>query len=397
VFFLILMHRLKRVALVYPYYLPFVGGIETRMHNLAKGLSKKGIEVHVITNSLTDETEELILEDVYLHRFVLPASFKWPYAPDWAAKAESVITATVKKFDIQVIDAQDCSALMACFLAKAAVPSLRVVFTLHDILLKHLPKIEKEKFSFFINCLKWDAMVVPSNYVKEQAQSLAQAKLPIFKIYNGVDTDKFAPQRDRYARRKLDIKANEKVILCPTRIERQKGIIFVIRALKRISEIHDVKLVISGDGAATSKRAESYYQKLVSEVNALGLSDRVIFCNGSFNYDEMPELYSSSDVVVLASVLTEGFGNCIIEGMASGIPVIGTRIGAIPEIIKNERNGLLVEPRNPQMIANAIIRLVNNQEFYRRLKINCRRDALRLFSLDRMASELIDVYTKTIV
>jgi glycosyltransferase involved in cell wall biosynthesis len=391
-----IVNALKRIALVYPFYPPFIGGIETRMYNLAEALSKRDIDVHIITNSLNNKTKQIYSKGIYLHRFVLPSSFEWPYSSSWPIKAAPVIADTIKKFDIQLIDAQDCTGLMASFLAKALVPSLRIVFTLHDTSISYRRKYSISQVSFFINCLKWNAMIVPSNFVKKQVNSLARRRLPIFRVYNGINIRRFASnKRNQMIRKRLGISINDKVLLNPTRASPEKGILFVIRALKKVSQTHNVKLIVSGNGSATSEAAASYYNKLISEVNALRLNDNVIFCNGSFKYEEMPSLYSSSDIVILASIISEGFGNALVESMAAGTPVIGTRIGAIPEIIKNRRNGILVKPRSSKMISDSVSVLLDDQDLYEKLKRNGKLDALRLFSSDRMANHLLAIYRKT--
>lgn len=387
---------LKRVALVYPFYPPVVGGVETRMYSIARGLSKRNLEVHVITSSLKKNKEQMICSHgIYLHRCRLPLSYKWPYWPEWALEAAPLITNIIRKFDIQVIDAQDCTSLMASFWAKALIPSLRIIFTLHEAALNFHNTSLQSQIGFFINYLNWDAMVVPSNHVERQARMLAQTELPIFRIYNGVNIAKFSFSRNNYRiRSKLDIKRDQKVLLCPSRISPDKGIIFIIKALHKISKAYDTKLIITGDGASTSKDSKAYYRNLVSEIRNLQLTDRVLFCNGSFSYEEMPYLYSVSDIVILPSTITEGFGNSVVEGMASCKPVIATRVGAVPEIINDGENGILVEPRNSDMIADAVLRLLRDERLHKRLRNNGRRDAASRFSLDRLVDELIHLYSK---
>src|SRR5690242_14257204 len=151
------------------------------MYNLAQALSERDVDVHIITNSTRDYPEETYSKGIYLHRLVLSASVRWPYTPDWSAQAANAIAQYIKKFDLQIIDAQDCTALMASFLAKAQLPSIPIIFTLHDAGLNY-PTVSHSQMGFFINDVKWGAMIVPSIWTQQQVKLLAKKKLPIFKI-----------------------------------------------------------------------------------------------------------------------------------------------------------------------------------------------------------------------
>ena len=92
--------------------------------------------------------------------------------------------------------------------------------------------------------------------------------------------------------------------------------------------------------------------------NALGVSDIIIFTGRVLKKNSL--YYSTSDIVVAPS-LQEAFGLTITEAMACGKPVIGTRVGGIPDQIVDGHNGFLVEPKNPSEIAQKIIWIIENQ------------------------------------
>jgi glycosyltransferase involved in cell wall biosynthesis len=89
--------------------------------------------------------------------------------------------------------------------------------------------------------------------------------------------------------------------------------------------------------------------------------------------------------------LNEGLGRVILEAMASGVPVVATRVGGVPEIVTDGITGLLIPPSNPEKIAWAVIEILNNKELYSKFSTNCRERA-KLFSLDKMIKDTESLY-----
>lgn len=140
-----------------------------------------------------------------------------------------------------------------------------------------------------------------------------------------------------------------------------KGVEYLIEAVnivKMTGEYRHLKLLIVGD--SLNGRFSDYKEKLLAIVKDEGLEADVHFIG---RVQDVRPVYDISDVVVLPS-LSEGFGRTIIEAMAYGTPVIGSKVGGIPEIIEDGIDGLLVPPKDAGAIANAIIRLMQNKEFY---------------------------------
>jgi len=99
----------------------------------------------------------------------------------------------------------------------------------------------------------------------------------------------------------------------------------------------------------------------------------------------------ASDIFVLPS-LSESFGIVNIEAMASGLPIIATKVGGIPEIIKDGENGFLVEPKNPEQIAERILYLLSNNNIRRSISFNNKEKA-KNYSWDLIVNKLIAVYS----
>ena len=142
------------------------------------------------------------------------------------------------------------------------------------------------------------------------------------------------------------------VVLFVGRLAEVKGVTYLIEAMKQVDAI----LAIVGEGPLR--------QEL--ERQAAPLGDKIRFLGGK-THDELATIYASADVFVAPSVKAkdggvEGFGLVFLEAMASGLPVVASRSGGIPDLVHDGENGLLVPPAEPQALAEAINRVLLNPE-----------------------------------
>lgn len=141
-----------------------------------------------------------------------------------------------------------------------------------------------------------------------------------------------------------------------------------------------VRFLLVGDG-----RERVGLERKVAE---LGLAEHFVFLG---KRNDVPDVLSCCDVSVLPS-WAEGMPNVILESMAAGLPVVGTRVGGIPEIIEDEVSGLLVPPHDPQALAKALLRLLRDPEFASSLALAGRQRVRVEFGFDRVLRELRELY-----
>ena len=218
-----------------------------------------------------------------------------------------------------------------------------------------------------------DSVVAISQSTKREIVRLGLNPDRIAVIPPAVDTQRFHPQIDGsqvVIRHRLQ---GKRVILTVARLVERKGIDMVIKAMPKVLEaIPNVVYLVIGIGP--------YQGKLERLARGLGLEGRVIFV-GRVPDEELPYYYNICDLFVLVSRTLadkgeiEGFGIVFLEAGACGKPVIGGRGGGTSEAIEEGVTGLLVDPLDVNEIANAIIRVLQDEELARRLGENGRRRA----------------------
>ena len=169
------------------------------------------------------------------------------------------------------------------------------------------------------------------------------------------------------------------------RLDREKGLYETLQAMRLAAELGvDARIAIAGGGAEEA-RLKRYAQ-------ALGLAAKVCFAGPVFGEDKV-RLLAGADVMVLPSY-SEGLPYALLEGMAGGIPVIATPVGAIPDVVTHDIHGFLVPPRDAKAIAEALAVLAGDRERISWMSRACRRRIRAAYSIDRVAAEFATHYAQ---
>jgi len=230
-------------------------------------------------------------------------------------------------------------------------------------------------------------VITVSKSLKEEVCSIFNTPEDKVKvIYNGINPWEFdinlSWEEKINFRRSIGVQDDEKMILFVGRLTYQKGIEYLIRAMPKILERHNAKLVIAGSGDMRDYLEDLCYQ--------LGVRHKVVFL-GFVNGDTLKKLYKSADVVVIPSVY-EPFGIVALEAMAAGTPVVVSSVGGLMEIIKHEVNGIWVYPKNPDSIAWGVDRVLSDWGFREYIVNNAKKDVYEKYSWDNIAKETVNVY-----
>jgi glycosyltransferase involved in cell wall biosynthesis len=225
-------------------------------------------------------------------------------------------------------------------------------------------------------------VVAVSRGVREDLISANVPPANIRVIGNGVDIDRFTKSRSTATLKAvLGLREHDVVVTIVGRLSPEKGHRTFLEAARKVSSNKDnVRFLIVGDGPMA--------EELGAEAARLNLEERVIFT--SFRKD-MPEVYALTDVMVNASSI-EGLPMTLLEAMASGVPVIAARTGGIPDIIKDNETGLLIDPHDVEALKVKIESLIDDPGKRQRLAAAAFEFVTMNHSFERMCDGYRQVY-----
>ena len=205
-------------------------------------------------------------------------------------------------------------------------------------------------------------------------------------VPGAVNVDRFQPRGDR----EVGALGDPPTLLYHGRVDRRKGVLDLLDAVDLLRQPKvgagrrgaDVRLVVSGIGPDVDAVDE--------HVAALGLADAVDVL-GVAGYPEAPARYHAGDVFV-SPTYAEGFSNTILEAMASGLPIVSCEVVGVVDCLEDGRDALLVPPRSPAVLADAIERLLADGALRRRLAETALDEARTLYSWTARAQQIAGVY-----
>lgn len=207
-------------------------------------------------------------------------------------------------------------------------------------------------------------------------------------IYNGVGEPRLFEEAidDKVSRRSLELKDKDIVVITVASLSPHKGHQVLLDAARVILKTHEnIRFLIVGDGPSRNE-LERYVQEM-------GLSFKVVFAG---QRKEIVSLLRLADLFVLSSTEREGLGIALIEAMAQGLPVVGTRLGGIPEVIDEGVNGLLVEPGSSHELAAALEELIMDKALRKKLGQMGRKIYEQRFTDTKMNQHIEALYERTV-
>ena len=335
-----------KIVDVNPYFYPFFGGIEHRMHLIAKELAARGHEVIIVTGQLPGTEAEEVTEDGY--KVVrLPSKYIKIYNPPYITSKG--LLAKLNEIDADIVNfnyrwAPSYTKDMRKYAGKK-------VFTYHNmwgegIGIQHtMSEINDNMFRKTLNT--FDHIIAVSDYVRND---LIRRKVPADKITTACPCLESYPE--------LFDKEGD-YILSLGRLVRTKGLDYLIEAMQYV----DSKLIICGKGP-DSKR-------LMKRIRKYGVEDKVEM-KGWVSEEEKQSLMSECKMFVMPS-LYESYGLAALEIMSYGRPVVCTDVNGLPDTVKD--GGIYVKPKDAKGLADAINSLLADKEKRERLGSNARKVA----------------------
>ena len=267
----------------------------------------------------------------------------------------------------------------------------KIIYTFHGIMSLRPDLLTEKKTSEMVKHIERlrgilngvDLIVSVSNFSQND---LKKHGFDSVVIPNGVDTRIFTPNKTL-----SNLKKTGPILLHVGRIMPHKGVHLLIDAFKQVKkEVSNASLYILGPAGTTY---HDYLFKVYKSTR--GINDSVLFLQnvrGGINDELLPQLYSMADIFTCASRY-EAFGMPFLEAQACGTPCVGFNVAAIPEVVKNGHTGLLVEDGNVNEMAEAIIRLLIDDELRERMGRAARKHAEK-FDWNIIAERTLRTYEK---
>ncbi|HSO25714.1 MAG TPA: glycosyltransferase family 4 protein [Methanobacteriaceae archaeon] len=352
-----------RIAMV-GHFPPHIGGISSYVYLLSKKLIENGDEVYVLTYPHEDVQS---LQGIHVESASAP-NIKGLRGLVFSINGTRKLIQMVREYDINLIHAHYLSPPGLIGLMTSMFTGVPFCVTLHgsDVFLLSSNRVLRPIFKMILSHAI--GVFVVSQAVREKVLEMGipdlEKKIKI--TWNGVDTDKFNPQNTGNLRKELEIESEVPIILFVGNLVAQKGVKHLLRAKKLMKE--DAKVVIVGGGPLL--------QDLKGMAEYEGMED-VLFPGPRSDVDR---LIPDADVMVLPSI-SESFGIALLEGMASGKPVVATNVGGIPELV-NDDVGIMVEPEDPVALAEALDKMIKNPEMREKMGKMARKRALEFAQVE---------------
>ncbi len=198
-----------------------------------------------------------------------------------------------------------------------------------------------------------DAVIAISEAAAAQARRAGVPEEQIHLVYSAIDPTNFfpPPEAKQQARQQFGLSKDAFVVAAAGRLVAGKGFDVLINGVALLPLKDRPIVLLAGDGEERTKLAQL--------AATLGLSEQVCFCG--FLPDVRPVLWAADVFVHVPTSFPEGLSVAILEAMAAGLPVIGSSVGGIPELVRHEQTGLLVPPNEPEALAVALAKLRNDR------------------------------------
>jgi len=364
---------------------PTFGGSGVVATELGLELSKRGHEIHFITYSQPVRLE-LLSSNVHFHEVHVPEYPLFHYQPYELALSSKLVD-MVQLYGIELLHVHYAiphayAAYMAQQMLLEKGILVPIVTTLHgtDITLVGSHPFYKPAVTFSIN--KSDAVTSVSESLKKDTMRLFDIKKDIYVVPNFIDLDKHL-NNFTDCQRAMMARDDEFIITHISNMREVKQIPDVIKIFYNIQKELPAKLMMVGEGP----------EKEVAEnlVEELGISDKVIFFGNS---NEIDRILCFSDLFLLPSQ-TESFGLAALEAMASGVPVISTNTGGLPEVNIDGYSGYLSDVNAvADMSANAI-KILKDADTLKTFKANAKAQSKK-FDIHNIVPQYEAIYEETL-
>ena len=394
-----------KVCFISPEYWPLTGGTGAYVYYLSNELLKNGYKIYVVTGSNQ-------ARDIKVNPQLDVSFLKIPKTP--IVKSFLLAAASNRKLQSARQTANvDITHPQLPLTPNFAVPpnfGKTLVCTVHSTWKGEAEAIRGEPYSRlnanekFLVSFNWFLRFFEEGMLKRARKIIAVShftkweltnyyKIPERKIrviHNGVDINKFQPAPDkRKVKAELGLNPDDLAIVSVGRLYARKGLFTLIECMPAVTKrFPNAKFIISGKGQSDEMH------KLNAYAEKLGVKDSIVF-TGYYPDKKLPKLYQAADVFAF-STFYEHHPFAVLEAMATGLPIVTTTVGGIPETIDSGKNGFLVQPFNANQFADRILYLLEHPAEAAEMGAKARKTVEERFDWRIVVKDAMKVYDEAL-
>ena len=376
-------------------YYPNIDGGAIAQHNLVLELKKRGHEICVIAPGYSHKSIIEKEDGITIYRtkgVKLPLYMKGRY--HFSLFPIFQIKKIIKKFKPDIVDICSPYPIGISTYICARKQNIPVVGSIHILpenmitpfhKLKNLKKIKNYFWRFltyFFNLVDWTTIPTKTGAEIYKKKGL---KTNITPISNGLKTEIFNPSNDGEYLRKKFVLPDKNIVLCTGRINEEKNLDVLIKAIPQVIKKVDAHFLIVGSGG-------DYKQKLINLTRQLNVDNNTTFTD-FLDWDDYPNIYAIADLFTMPSE-AELQSIVTMEAVASGLPIVVVNKGALPELA-SMNNGLIFEPKNSKQMAECIVRILTDEKLKKTMGANSLR-LIKEHSMESVAVKFEETYDKVL-
>jgi glycosyltransferase involved in cell wall biosynthesis len=349
-------------------------GGEQQTLNLLVGLNERRIACHLVCQAGSPMETKALRAGVD----VFPIAMRGEI--DLAAGFR--IRKLIHKLDCNILHSHTSHAHSLAFLASIGSGVTRLVTRRVDFsIFRHsFLKLSGIKYRYMA-----DYYIAISQKIKEVLVKDGIPDQRIFVVHSGIDPQRFRQATGDHLLSEFDIQENQKVVINVAHLAGHKGQNYLVRAIPHVlAKLPGTRFFIVGKG--------ELMEALKVTASELGLKKELIFTGFR---EDVADFYKIADLFVMSSV-HEGLGTAVLDALALAIPVVATNTGGLPEIIHDGKTGRLVEPADPEALAEGIVDMLTRVEAAKAMANEGRAMVQNRFSIEAMVDHNIEVYKKVL-
>ena len=387
------------------------GGMEIHGKILCEGLVKRGHEVTVISTRHPNGKEYEEVNGIKIY-YLVETDFS-TYWKKWGKESLKKFEKLNETNSFDVILSQSFSGyyfaknkkkyrILLVSLLQGAGPyitiaKIKVSFKRQSISIVEVFRVSLSYIvHYFIlqlpTVLGSDLIICASDHVNESVRKwFPVRKKTIYTIMNGIDTIEFSPneQERNRLRKRLGVREGELLLMTSGTISKEKGHHLAVEALNILLKKNiKLKLMIVGNG--------EYLTSISSLIDKYGLKGNTIL-TGFVPNELISNYYNAADIYLIPTFRAEGLPFALIEAMSVSLPIIASKAGGIPNVLQNDKEGLLINPGDTDGIVSKILTLLRNKDLRKSLGASARNKVLNELNAENMVDRTLKVIESSIL